>query len=170
MLKSARLLAAVGSLTVFLARMSWSSPPDGGGPLGVGLILGAPTGVSLKYWTGRDTAVDAAVAVRSSDLQIHGDYLWHPEWIRVERGRMPVYMGLGGRLHLKDEDSVVGLRLVGGAAYHFPDHPFDVFAEVVPSVRVAPSFGGDMDVAVGVRYYFRTQYPGGRSRRNRSAR
>jgi len=31
--------------------------------VGVGLIVGEPTGVSLKYWLDRSTAIDAALAV-----------------------------------------------------------------------------------------------------------
>lgn len=127
--------------------------------MGVGLLLGAPTGMSMKYWVGPYTAWDAAIGVRSEDLQVHTDYLWNPETFPLEYGSLPIYLGMGVRLHAKDdhdEDTVFGIRLVGGASFHFPEHPIELFAEIAPSVRVAPSLGGDVDAGIGVRYYFRT--------------
>ncbi len=48
--------------------------------LGVGMILGEPTGLSAKMWTGKMTAFDAAAAWSFGDegaLHLHADMLFH---------------------------------------------------------------------------------------------
>lgn len=42
---------------------------------GLGLMLGAPTGLTLKYWTGAANALDLGLGV-GPGLRVHGDYLW----------------------------------------------------------------------------------------------
>src|SRR5262245_59263497 len=71
---------------------------------GLGLMLGAPTGLSGKYFLGPDTALDFGLGAigyyRHRDgLHIHADYLWHPvTLVRAEPFWMPLYFGVGGRV------------------------------------------------------------------------
>ena len=47
---------------------------------GIGIILGEPTGLSLKYWLDEERAIDGAAAWSYSEndsFQLHGDYLIH---------------------------------------------------------------------------------------------
>ena len=67
------LLFAAGVVVFSLTAMAHAQ--DG---LGVGVILGEPTGISLKAWTSDKHAVDAAVAWSFSEndsFQFHADYL-----------------------------------------------------------------------------------------------
>ena len=70
------------------------------GTLGLGLIIGEPTGVSAKLYLSDDTAIAAAAgsAVLGGGLQVHADYLLHP-WILENRESfvMPAYIGGGVR-------------------------------------------------------------------------
>ena len=48
--------------------------------LGLGIILGEPTGISFKSWLSTTTAFDMAAAwsfVDEDALHLHGDYLVH---------------------------------------------------------------------------------------------
>jgi len=45
---------------------------------GIGIMLGEPTGISLKYWINRDTAVAGGLAWSLGGyLHVHGDFLIH---------------------------------------------------------------------------------------------
>ncbi len=126
---------------------------------GAGIILGEPTGVSMKLWTGGSTAVQGAVAwsfTEHTNLHLHADYIWH-RWnvIKVEKGSLPLYFGVGGRLRLRDEvDDTLGVRFPVGLAYEFADAPFDLFLELVPVLDLTPSSEFDLNAALGGRYYF----------------
>ena len=48
------------------------------GRLGIGIILGDPNGISMKFWQSQRTAIDLALAWDFDDyFHIHGDYLYH---------------------------------------------------------------------------------------------
>ena len=154
-------------LSIFLMLSTSSSSAQDG--LGVGMIVGEPTGLVLKKWIGDNTAFDVAAAWSFSDndsFQIHADYLIHnfsildPEDVR---GWFPVYYGIGGRLKLKDEnagrgrndaDALIGVRVPFGIAYIFPEAPVDIFAEMVPILDLVPDTDFAINVAIGARYYF----------------
>ena len=125
--------------------------------LGLGIILGEPTGISLKYWTSRTTAIDGAIAWslgKHDRIYFHGDYLWHIDnIINVSRGRLPIYYGVGARLGFND-DSSLGVRGVIGLDYQFTNVPVDIFLELVPVMNLAPSTDFDFNGAIGVRYFF----------------
>src|SRR3954464_7589991 len=70
------------------------------GTIGVGIVIGEPTGLSAKLYLTDDTAIQAAVgsAFIGGGLQVSADYLLHP-WILQDRDSfvMPVYLGPGVR-------------------------------------------------------------------------
>ncbi|MEZ5072657.1 MAG: hypothetical protein R2751_17290 [Bacteroidales bacterium] len=124
--------------------------------LGLGLILGEPTGLSAKFWTTEKTAVDAAAAwslVGSGYLRVHADMVVHNYSIDVSKGRLPLYFGLGAKLTLASSPGL-GIRVPLGMAYQFADAPFDVFAEIVPVLELMPASGFVVEGAVGIRYFF----------------
>ena len=127
--------------------------------LGVGVIVGEPTGISIKKWIGETWAVDAAAAWSFSgneSFQFHADYLIHNFFLRLPKdfiGRLPVYYGVGCRIKL-DEDALVGIRIPFGISYLFAHAPVDLFVEVVPILDVTPDTDLDINAAIGVRFYF----------------
>jgi hypothetical protein len=134
---------------------------------GIGVIVGEPTGVSLKQWIGPATAIDAAMAWsfdRNTSVQLHGDYLLHDyNIIQLRPGRWPVYYGAGARVKFDDErkrgdrtrtNTRVGLRVPLGVAHLFDDYPLDAFIEVVPILDLAPSASFALNAAIGIRYFF----------------
>ena len=133
-------------------------------PFGLGVIVGEPTGLSLKYWLDDERAIDGAAAWSFSEndsFQLHGDYLIHNyDWLGVDE--LPCYYGLGARLKFKDSDgrgrnedhAIFGIRFPLGVTYLFDEVPLDVFAELVPVLDVAPDADMDINAAIGLRFYF----------------
>ncbi len=124
---------------------------------GLGIILGEPTGISLKKWTGSRTAIDGAVAWSFSNkdsLHLHADYLVHNfNLIEVEKGRLPVYFGLGARFKLEDRTKFGG-RIPVGVSYIFEDVSIDIFVELVPMFDLVPDTDFKIAGGIGIRYYF----------------
>lgn len=124
------------------------------GDTGVGVVLGAPTGVTGKLWLTGTQAVDAGLGW-NSELTVYGDYLWHG-WDVVpqpSQGKLPVYLGLGAQARTFHETEFA-IRTVAGIAYWLPRHPVEIFLEVVPVFRLTRHEGAGIEAGLGVRYYF----------------
>lgn len=130
----------------------------GAGLWELGVILGEPTGLSAKYWTSRENALDFGAAwsfQRSGQFHFHVDYLFHNyEFFQVDPGSLPIYFGIGGRVRFDGDDNRVGLRLVLGAEYLTSAYPMSVFFEIAPIVDFAPETEADLNGGLGIRYVF----------------
>lgn len=126
--------------------------------LGVGLILGEPTGASAKLWGPKSTAFQFAAAVsfeHETALHLHGDFVDHRrDLFEVEPGSLPLYYGVGLRVKFFDADAAIGVRFPVGLNYLFEDDPFDAFIEVVPILDLAPDTDFSLNASLGARYYF----------------
>lgn len=140
---------------------------------GAGIMLGDPTGVSVKYWLNADRALDGGLAWgvwHGSYFHLHGDYLFHNSTlITVSKGKLPLYYGPGlrlrswsgdqywdnGKRHDYDGSRVdIGVRFPVGLAYLFDGAPVDIFLEVAPTLDLTPSTGFEVDGGIGARYWF----------------
>jgi hypothetical protein len=141
------------------------------GPFGLGLVVGSPTGLSMKLYLSDRTAVDAALGgalIGDQGIHVHGDYLYHPFVLHQDESfALPAYIGIGVRLLSHDhgggdsDDGLhVGLRAPVGVLFDFSAVPLDVFVEVALVVDILTghsqdAFGGiDLNAGIGVRYYF----------------
>ena len=129
----------------------------------LGIILGHPTGLSAKLWLGPSSAVDAAVAwnVPAGRLHLHADYLQHFfDVFDVAPDRLPLYVGIGGDLRIRFEDPGgsdgvrSGVRVPFGVSFLSAELPLDIFAEVVPGMRLYPATTFDIWWGLGARYRF----------------
>ena len=156
-----RLKNIILSLVILLLLCSMLSS----GQLGLGIILGAPTGLSLKFWQSRRTAFDLALAWDFIDdkdyFHIHGDYLYHfPLTLEgVTRSTLWTYLGIGARLRFKSngeekDKKVFGIRGVGGLEFMPHRVPLDVFLEIAPVMNIIKTTDFDIDVGIGIRYTF----------------
>lgn len=126
--------------------------------MGLGVMLGNPTGLNGKYWLGDGKAVDGGLAYslgKHSDLSIHSDYLLHKDAAFYFNDTHPLdlYYGVGGRLEFAD-DIELGIRVPVGLAHRFSEQSADMFAEVAPIVDLFAKTGLEIHIAVGARYYF----------------
>jgi hypothetical protein len=125
--------------------------------LGLGVVLGEPTGISLKKWVGDIIAINGAAAWsfgRKDAFQIHADFLFHKFGLfEVGEGKLPLYYGIGTRVKF-ETDSKVGARIPVGVNYIFENEPLDIFLEIVPILDLAPSTKFDLNGAIGIRFFF----------------
>lgn len=161
------LRAVIGlAMGMALCGIANAAPRDG---MGLGVIVGEPTGLSLKKWIGDSRALDAGIAWSFSEndsLHLHADYFFHRFDLISDpevRGQLPLYIGIGVRVKLKEEnngrgrndsDDLVGVRIPLGVSHLFANAPFDLFAEIVPAMDVVPDTDLDLNAAIGARFYF----------------
>lgn len=169
-MKTLRLALVLGALiAVPLSRQLCAQPEIGS--FGFGLILGEPTGLTLKGDAGGSNAWDLAVGSSwFGSLRIHGDYLWNVNAFSSRKAGL--YFGLGAALgfgrgkgifikgergswyYYDDEDAfALGVRGVAGINGMPFNAPVELFLEVAPLVGLTPVTGLGTDVALGIRYY-----------------
>ena len=136
------------------------------GNLGVGIILGEPTGICAKLYLMNDQAIQAAVgsAFILGGLQFHADYVFHPFILQQrESFVLPFYVGPGIWMFDHTGSSsehyfAVGLRAVAGLLFDFKTVPLDAFVEVAGVLdhgfKDNVGTGIELNVGAGVRYYF----------------
>ena len=158
------LLSLVLSLcvgTAFAGQHKRTDPPKG---LGVGIVMGVPTGISLGYRVSPKSYFDAAVAwsVTHDSVHIHVDSLFEITQIvdpNAPQYQFPLYTGLGIRLQIAPANSsqvysLLGIRAPVGITFLPQVAPFEVFAEIAPVLSIYPSTRINFDGAIGARYYF----------------
>lgn len=137
------------------------------GSLGVGIVLGEPTGLCAKLYLDDDAAIQGALGFNfyGSGIQANAEYVLHP-WIVQERDAfvLPIYVGPGLRLiqydggRGADNHYAIGLRVVGGMLFDFKEVPLDVFLEVAGVIEYDFKDSEGVELALnlgaGVRYYF----------------
>jgi hypothetical protein len=140
---------------VILILPVFASAQDSG--VGLGVILGDPSGVSFKGWTGSYSAVDIAIAwsfEHEDAFHVHLDYLLHSfNLFNIEKGDLVLFYGVGGRLKA-EEKSRVGVRIPVGLTYLFENDPLELFFELGPILDLAPRTDFRMTGGLGIRYYF----------------
>ena len=138
-------------ISAFLLLPSFCSAGD---KYELGIIIGEPTGLSAKQNLGGNKALDAAAAWSFSgekSLSLHSDYLWfRNDVFKVEKGRLPLYYGVGARLKLQDR-SVIGARFPIGLQYFFRAERFTVFLEMAPVLDLLPDTDFGLSAAIGFR-------------------
>jgi hypothetical protein len=128
-----------------------------GNGFGAGIMIGEPTGVTLKY--NNFPVIGLAWSMVDDDFSIFCDY-----WIinRNLKGPVDFYIGAGGKLKLRNNnarhkndrhENVFGVRVPFGLQF-FPVEKIELFAEIVPGISLIPETAADIDAAIGVRYYF----------------
>jgi hypothetical protein len=155
------LLWVVILLFQLLPRVAAADSEQRRGPIGVGLMVGDPVGVSVMYRSDASQALSLGAGFDmggSGDLHLHADYLrsYYPldpnDW---KEGLAAPYAGIGVRVRfLEDEDDDAGLRVPLGVTIQVRDLPIDVFAEVAPVFVVLPDLDFDVDWGFGVRGWF----------------
>lgn len=141
--------------------MTPQSPTTSSEPmrLGAGVIVGEPTGPTVKYWLNDTMALDGTLGWSLHDndnIYLNADVLWHNfNLLPVSRGQAAVYFGVGPSIEFRhEEDNRVGVRAPVGISYRFENKPLDAFVEIAPILDVAPNLHGDLNVGIGMRYWF----------------
>ena len=148
--------------------------PGGGGPFGLGLVIGEPTGLSAKYWLDNTQAIDFLLAFRIDDnndfdddndldrLYFAADYLYHIDVFKPRSVDLPLYVGIGGAFYFRDkrdrfdndDDFAFAARIPLGVDLLLRSVPLEFFLEIVPGIRILPGTDARIDAGIGIRYYF----------------
>jgi len=137
---------------------------------GMGIIIGDPTGFTIKHFFSRRKAIDFSAGYDlDSHLQLHSDYTYHIPSVIPSREpglkHLAAYIPIGGKLYYRekkrnrdkdmDETEVsAGLRFGGGLLYYLAQVPLEFFFEAVPTMDFFPGTHFSIDIAIGARYYF----------------
>jgi len=144
------------SLVIGLLFISWVLGAQEKG-FGLGVIVGEPTGISVKAWMGRGGAICAAAGwslTETEYINFHGDYIFHNfSLINVEKGSLPVYYGVGIRIKTKGETKF-GVRIPVGIDYLLDNAPLDIFFEIVPVLDLTPETKFRFSAGLGIRFFF----------------
>lgn len=160
-----RLLTATVLLFFLALSFSPAQAQQDDSRVGVGLMVGEPTGLSFKYWTSGTKAFDAGLAwsVGQYDaVNIHVDHLWHNANVfeEVDEGLLSVYLGVGARMIFADDfpndgdnEVLIGARVPVGINYTFENNPLELFLELAPVVNLIPDTDFDVNGGLGLRVY-----------------
>ncbi len=161
-------MKAFAVILVCLVFIGETAKADTAGPLGVGIVIGDPTGLSANYRISEERSVDSAVAWsfgRYPGFELHADYLWHrSKLFNVEHVSFDWHYGLGARLISIDDRDVnnrtnsdrtyFGPRIPIGLSTDFNKSTFELFSELALVMNLIPATNFDFDFGVGVRVYF----------------
>ena len=124
--------------------------------LGLGIMTGEPTGISVKKYLSTRGAFDVgaawSLADRNEALHVHSNLLFQDNI--TKNPNLYFYHGVGARV-LFASDAKVGIRAPLGFTYLFPNIPFDLFMEIAPILDVTPSVAFAGNGGFGLRYYFK---------------
>ncbi len=126
----------------------------------IGVVLGEPTGISLKISPSKNLAHDVGLNFNTSDnyLYLSWDVLKY-DYSKITSkelsGSFPIFYGLGIRAINIGDELHLALRFVIGLEYIFSDIPFNIFVKLAPTINVVPSTKASIAPAIGIRYMFR---------------
>ncbi len=137
-----------------------------GNTFGFGIMLGDPTGGTIKLWLNRENALAFSLGASFfGSPRIGIDYLWHFD--AFESDIVNLYAGPGGVIGFGEGDGFwykkkfirtnneVGLagRGIFGLNIVPRQTPLEIFVELGVLIAIVPNFGSAADAAVGIRFY-----------------
>lgn len=144
---------------------SADSSPYGpeGRRFGAGVIVGDPTGLTLKGYLTDRLALGAIASwsfVNDAFTAI-GDVTYDILDIPtpVSTITFPFYVGVGGKVGIRGKKdnqrkTIVGIRVPVGVAAQWTNIPVEVYVEAAPGIEVLPGTEFDFTGGIGARYYF----------------
>lgn len=161
------------TLKLFIFMMFISLTRTYAGSVGIGAILGDPTGLSGKYFMGNNAAVDAALSFGNHELIIYADYMKHfPGAFGKQNAfiaSLNPYVGVGPVLAFgdgnkdhrhrfidDDEDRFAfGVRVPFGVEWMSKEIPIGVSLEIAPGLGIIPKTDVFVQGGLAIRYYFK---------------
>jgi len=152
------------------AQVPVSSPQPGkavaqerkGGSLGLGLAVGAPSGLTGKMWLGDWSSLQASFGGdlgRYGDLVATADYVieLRPFSTESDDYSVPLHVGAGFNLSTNPYEGgavLMGPRAVFGLSVLVRELPVDLFIEMAPTFYFYEDLTWSVDGQFGTRYYF----------------
>ncbi len=137
--------------------------------LGLGFMVGSPTGLTGKYWLGGSDAIDAGLGF-GPGFRVQASYLWGLAQLLRSTGdaQLDFYVGLGGlvgsgrgwcgwydggrRYAACGGDPYLGARLPVGIDLRLRQAPLSFGFEIAPAIAMGPhGAGGFLDALLFAR-------------------
>jgi hypothetical protein len=157
-------------MILFVSTQALKSYSPNGKSFGIGVMVGEPTGLTLKLWTQRDIAI--AISIGNSyfgSLRIGADYLWHfnafnSSIVNLYAGPgIAVGIGESGGWWYKNKnkywykgenETAVGIRGILGMNIVPRNSPIEIFGEIGLMIGILPMTHTNGEGSVGIRFYF----------------
>jgi hypothetical protein len=160
-------IAAAGALFLAAPRVA-SAHQAPGGNLGIGLGVGAPSGISLEVGAGMWSSFELALGLDVFESSGgYGHLVYKADLADLAVGptvRVPLYVGAGAYVYDHDrafnDNAEVGLRIPIGIDFDFQRSPLQLFAEIALGVPLRdaddPAYHRDVWAAgyAGFRVWF----------------
>lgn len=167
-----KVLFVAGVLCAFVVAFSSQALAQGpkGKEFGFGLVLGEPTGLTIKYWLNKENALTANLgASYFGSPRIGVDYLWHFDIFKsrivqlyagpglvlgIGEGKGFWYKEKHGKFYMRSSgETGIAFRGMVGLNIIPRNTPLEIFLELGPLVGITPLSGSAMDAALGIRFY-----------------
>lgn len=129
-----------------------------GGPFGLGIVLGEPTGITGLYRFGDRTAVDISLGIDALDdngFYVHGVFLFFlPDLLGGGSVGLSPYLGPGAFVADAGNDVALGARVPFGLSLDFRRAPIQIYGEIAVGLLLVPDVDLGLGGAVGFRYFF----------------
>lgn len=146
-------------LSLLLASSALTTTPGSG--ISIGIVIGDPTGLSLKFWgIGQNSALQVHVGgggfVAPADLSVSGSLLFHALLTR----ETPIngYLGVGAFAGIDQgkygDKAVFGILVPLGLEFIFTEVPLDLFIEIPPAVGFTTDGDVKPDLIFGIGLRF----------------
>lgn len=157
-------------LALFIITISFSQTAEA--KWGVGLILGEPTGITLKNKMGANDLIFNVGSSGFGEVRIDGLYTFNfPN--AFNSNKFELYLAVGAALGIGNGDGVfegkkngngrfyrdddgIGIAALGAVGVNFyPARDWEIFLQLGPIISLVPDVGGGFDGGLGFRYYFK---------------
>ena len=149
-----------------------------GRPFGVGLQLGYPTALTIKYMLRADQGVAAGIggfsgfAYDAGAFSLHVDYLYHPHVLTSgEAFVATLFIGVGANITVFNNarqraflpgvnyffyptSTWLGVRVPMGVSLAMRQQPIEIYLEATPQLLIFPGVSFGLGAALGARFYF----------------
>jgi hypothetical protein len=150
-----KFVAVSSIMLVMMTTQSIAQP----GTLGIGVVVGAPTGLSVKHWSSPQYAIQGALGGGFGGITVGADFIFHTN--ALNKPNVPFYYGPGvffgsagfGGPKYSRGDLAFGGRFIVGVDYLFPEQPFDLALELGPALLLTPVVGLGFELGVAFRFY-----------------
>ena len=150
----------VAAISAFALSVNPATGWADGGRLGLGLVIGQPTGASAQLrldGPGLGSALNIAVGLDVFDdfeLYGHVDYVVVLGTLMRTRGyQLPLYLGVGA-FAVAGADPEAGLRAPLGIQLELDAAPVHAFVEIAIELEIVDGPDVGLGGAIGARYFF----------------
>lgn len=143
-------LSLAGRALALLAALALLTPAPASAQVGIGGLIGDPTGLTVKLGGGRGgVAVDVGL---DDNLFVQAHYLVREQRLRGAGADIRFLFGPGGFYQKRDGDDGLGVSALLGLSWYVAPE-FELFGQLTPGIQLTPDTEGGTGAAAGLRFY-----------------